>query len=90
MTKVPHTAYPLAADVPGEQRPEPVPPSIPRSNSWWSAFRRLNGKRAYISTTNRITSGDELKRRNGLGGNALDFRLIRYQYQPPARPATLV
>jgi hypothetical protein len=48
------------------------------------------GKRTYMSTTSRITSGDELKRRNGLGGNALDFRLIRHRYQPPAPPATLV
>ncbi|MDR6126736.1 hypothetical protein [Sphingomonas sp. SORGH_AS_0438] len=27
---------------------------------------------------------DELKRRDGLGANPLDFRLIRCQYQPPA------
>jgi len=30
--------------------------------------RRLSGKRTYISTTNRITSGDELMYRNGLAG----------------------
>lgn len=32
----------------------------------------------YIRTTRRITSGEELKYRNGLGGFALDSRLIRY------------
>jgi hypothetical protein len=35
--------------------------SIPRSNSRSSTFRRLSGKRTYINTANRITSGDELK-----------------------------
>jgi hypothetical protein len=64
--------------------------SIPRSNSRSSTLRRLSGKRTYISTTSRITSGDELKRRNGLGGNALDFRLIRGRYHPPTLPATFV
>jgi hypothetical protein len=39
------------------------------------------GKRTYMSTASRITSGDELNRRNGLGGSALDFRLIRHRYQ---------
>ena len=29
-----------------------------------------------MSTTNRITAGDELKHRNGLGGLALDLRGI--------------
>jgi hypothetical protein len=33
--------------------------------------------RTYIITTRRITSGDELKRRNGLGGSALDLWVIR-------------
>ena len=35
--------------------------SIPRSNSRSSTFRSDSGKRTYISTTSRITSGDELK-----------------------------
>jgi hypothetical protein len=35
--------------------------SIPRSNSRCSTFRKLRGKRTYISITSRITSGDELK-----------------------------
>jgi len=35
--------------------------SIPRSNSRSSTFRNESGNRTYISTTNRITSGDELK-----------------------------
>lgn len=32
--------------------------------------------RTYISTTRRVTSGDELKQRNGLGGFTLDLRVI--------------
>jgi len=43
-----------------------------------------------IITTRRITSGDELKRRNGLGGLALDLRLIRVSYHRRVAPATLV
>jgi hypothetical protein len=35
--------------------------SMPRSNSRSSTFRNDRGKRTYISTTRRITSGDELK-----------------------------
>jgi hypothetical protein len=34
----------------------------------------------YIITTSRIISGDELKQRMGLGGAALDLRLIRVGY----------
>ena len=51
--------------------------SMPRSNSRSSTFRRESGNRTYIMTTSRMTSGDELNRRNGLGGLALDLRLIR-------------
>ena len=40
---------------------------MPRSNSRSSTFRSDSGKRTYISTTKRITSGEELKRRKGLG-----------------------
>jgi hypothetical protein len=35
--------------------------SMPRSNSRSSTFRSDSGKRTYITTTRRITSGDELK-----------------------------
>ncbi|MBB3347239.1 hypothetical protein [Sphingomonas sp. BK069] len=35
--------------------------SIPRSNSRSYTFRSDSGKRTYISTASRITSGDELK-----------------------------
>jgi hypothetical protein len=35
--------------------------SMPRSNSRSSTFRKLSGKRTYISTTRRITSGELLK-----------------------------
>lgn len=38
--------------------------------------RSDSGNRTYISTTRRITPGDELKQRKGLGGFALDFRRI--------------
>lgn len=51
--------------------------SIPRSNSRSSTFRKDSGNRTYIITTRRITSGDELKYRNGLPGFAIDFRLMR-------------
>jgi hypothetical protein len=50
--------------------------SIPRSKSRSSTLRNDSGKRTYISTTSRITSGDELNRLNGEGGLALDLRLI--------------
>lgn len=45
--------------------------SIPRSKSRCPTFRSDNGNRMYISTTRRITSGDELKYRNGLSDLAL-------------------
>gem|GEM_PF-3447350 len=64
--------------------------SIPRSKRKSSTFRSDNGKRTYIITTRRITSGEELKRRNGLGGLALDLRLIRLRYQRDPLAATLV
>ncbi|EHJ59515.1 hypothetical protein NSU_3543 [Novosphingobium pentaromativorans US6-1] len=51
--------------------------SIPRSNKRSSTFRSDSGKRTYINTTSRITSGEELKHRKGLGGLALDSRFIR-------------
>jgi hypothetical protein len=38
-----------------------------------------------MSTISLITSGDEFKRRNGLGGKTRDFRLIRHNYQPLPR-----
>jgi hypothetical protein len=50
--------------------------SMPRSNSTSSTFRNDSEKRTYISTAKRMISGEELTRRNGLGGNALDLRLI--------------
>ena len=37
----------------------------------------------YSITTWRISSGEELKRRNGLGGSALDLRLIQEAISPP-------
>ena len=49
---------------------------MPLSNSRSSTFRNDSGNLIYIITTRRITSGDELKHRNGLYGFALDFRFI--------------
>lgn len=46
------------------------------SVAWHGTFSEM-GNRTYIITTSRITSSDELSRRNGLGGLALDRRLIR-------------
>ena len=54
--------------------------SIPRSASKSSTFSSDSGYLTYIITTRRIISGDELKQRNGLGGTALDLRLIRDSY----------
>ena len=79
-----HTADPLTADVSGEQWPEAVPPkrtvswqtSIPGSASRSSTFLSDSGNLTYISTTSRITSGDELNRRNGDGGRARERRGI--------------
>jgi hypothetical protein len=64
--------------------------SMPRSNSRSSTFRNDSGKRTYIITTSLITSGEELKRRNGEEGFALDLRLIRAGYHCRTAPATLV
>jgi hypothetical protein len=49
---------------------------IPRSKSRPSTLHRLSGKRTYIKITSRITSREELKQRNGLGGFAIDLRDI--------------
>ncbi len=64
--------------------------SMPRSKSRSSTFRSESGNRTYIMTTRRITSGDELNRRNGLGGNAPDLRLIRPWYHRSCTAATLL
>jgi hypothetical protein len=44
-----------------------------------------SGNRTYIITTRRITSGDELKYLNGLGGLARDLRLIPSANSPTPR-----
>jgi hypothetical protein len=98
MTETSHAADPLPADVTRKQRTKPVPPQAHSLVADVDAafeqeildIPQRQRKRTYIRTTSRITSGEELKRRNGLGGNALDFRLIPDRYQPPAPPATLV
>jgi hypothetical protein len=55
--------------------------SMPRSNSRSSTFLRLSGKRTYIITTRRITSGDELKYLNGLADFGFADLLISCGYQ---------
>ena len=54
------------------------------------SFRNDSGKRTYIITTRRMTSGDELKQRNGLGDFALDFCFMDACYLRQTRSATLV
>ena len=54
--------------------------SIPRAASRSATFRSDRGYLTYLITTRRITSGDKLKQRNGLGGAALDLRPIRDSY----------
>ena len=61
---------------------------MPHSKSRSSTFRNESGNRTYISTTRRMISADELKPLNGLGGFALNLRLIVPIYQPPAPVAT--
>nr|WP_258046756.1 hypothetical protein [Sphingomonas folli] len=69
MTEAAHAAHPLAPYFTPEQRTEPVPPQPHRLVADVDAaleqqvftFRSDSGKRTYISTTSRITSGDELK-----------------------------
>ena len=98
MGDAPHPADPLSSDVPCEQWPKAVPPKSHCLMAKIDAaleqqvlnIAQRSGKRTYIITTRRITSGDELKHRNGLGGFALDFRFIRARYQRHARSATLV
>jgi hypothetical protein len=42
--------------------------SMPRSNSRSSTFLSDSGNFTYITTTSLMTSGEELKQRNGLDG----------------------
>ena len=85
----PHAVNELPADLSGEHRPEAVRPeptvsllaSIPRSASTSSTFLGDSGHLTYIDI-DRITSGDELKQQNGLGG----ARLTRVGYHRKARP----
>ena len=69
-----HPAHPLSPDIARKHRTEPVPPKphgfVADINATLEQYildvRRLSGKRTYIMTKTRITSGDELKYRNGL------------------------
>ena len=57
--------------------------SIPCSKSRSSTFRKLNGKRTYIITTIRMTSGDEFKRLKGLSG----LRRLGIKKRPTLAPS---
>lgn len=69
MAKAAHPAGTLLADIAGEHRPEPIPPQPhclvadvdPPLEQQVLHVPNDRGKRTYISTTNWITSGDELK-----------------------------
>jgi hypothetical protein len=79
-----HPAHPLATDVARKQWAEPVlPQPYPLMTDVDPALEQQvlhvpqhSGNRTYIITTSRIISGDELKRRKGLAGSALDLRLM--------------
>lgn len=69
MPKTAHSAHPLAANIRHEQRTKVVPPE---PNGFMTKVDlsleeqildvlKLSGKRTYINTTSRITSGGELK-----------------------------
>jgi hypothetical protein len=64
--------------------------SMPRSWSRSSTFLNDSGYFTYISTARRITSGEELKQRNGLGDFARDLRPIAAGYHSVVEAATLV
>jgi hypothetical protein len=59
------------------------------TSSGWPPRPSEKGKRTYIMTTRRTTSGDELNRSNGLGGSAQNLRFIAMRYQPGTIQATL-
>jgi len=71
-----HPANPLPPDVGSKHRADlfhhsrtvSLSKSIPSSNSRSFTFSSDSGNQTYISTTSRITSGDEWKYRNGLAG----------------------
>jgi hypothetical protein len=65
-------------------------PRCPKVRNGWKADtlgHQIRLKRTYIITTRRITSGDELKQRNGLRGFARDLRLIAAGSQQADRGA---
>ena len=64
--------------------------SIPRSAGKSSTFLSDSGYLTFIIMTRRITAGELLKERNGLGGAALDLPLTRVGYHCWAHRATFV
>ena len=98
VTKPAHAENALTTNVPASSGPNlfhhsrtvSLQMSIPRSWSRSSTLRSESGYRTYIMTTRRMTSGDELKCRNGLRGFARDLQLMPARNQQPAHCATLV
>lgn len=84
MAEAAHAAHALPADVRGKHRPETVPPEThrfmtdidPAFEEQILDIAQRQGNLMSIMTTRPITPGDELKRRNGLGGRARDLRGI--------------
>jgi hypothetical protein len=64
--------------------------SMPRSKSRSSTFRRFSGNRTYNITAARITSGEELKYRNGLAGSGFVAWVITPDYRPRSIRASLL
>ncbi len=69
MSEAAHPAHACATDVARKERTKPVPPQPhrlvanvdPALEQQILDVSQTSGKRTYISTTSRITSGDELK-----------------------------
>ena len=98
MAKPAHRAYALAADVAREHGTEPVPlephglmadVDVALEQQILNIPQRQRKTHVHHNHQ-RITAGDELKYRNGLGGFALDLRLMLARYQKRPCSATLV
>ena len=94
MGVLPHRLDPLPADLAGEHRANRFHQnrtvswqiSMPRSASRSSTLRGDRGYFTYMSTTSRMISGEELKRRQGLGG----LRLAMAKPDPQTPTSRLV
>jgi len=81
----PHPAANIGPNLFHQNRTVSWQMSTPRSDNISPTFRSDSGYRTYSITAMRITSGDELKHRNGLAA-----LLIYSFYQHPAPTAVLV